>query len=84
MTTTQHPAPPAEQEPVTLTHGPTRAPWPLTAAIGLAAVIGPGTAWLLLYAPLTPLHRLATAAGIPVGLALVAAATTLLGRRAHQ
>ncbi len=67
-----------------MTHGPTRSPWPPAAAIGLAAVVGPGTAWLLLYAPHTPIQRLATAAGIPVGLALVAAATTLLGRRTDQ
>ncbi len=81
MTTTQQPT---EHEPATVTHGPTRSPWPLAAAVVVATVVGPGTAWLLLYAPLTPLQRLATTAGIPVGLALVAAATTLLGRRAHQ
>ncbi len=84
MTTTQHPTPLAEQEPVAVTHGPTRSPWPLIAAITLADVVGPGTAWLLLYAPLTPLQRIGTAAGIPVGLALVAAFTTRFGRRARQ
>ncbi len=83
MTTTQHPTPP-EQEPVTVTHGPTRSPWPLIAAITLTAIVGPGTAWLLLYAPLTPLQRLATAAGIPLLLALAAAATTHLDRPTPQ
>ncbi len=81
MTTTQHPT---EHEPATVTHSPTRSPWPLATALVMATVVGPSTAWLLLYAPLTPLQRLATAAGIPLGLGLVGAATTLLGRRTHQ
>ncbi len=86
MTTTQRPTPtpPAEHEPVTVTHSRTHSPWPLAAAVALACVIGPGTAWLLLYAPLTPLQRLATAAGIPLLLALAAVATTHLDRPTPQ
>ena len=88
MTTTQPPtdlqvtrpqpapsAEPAKAETITVTR---RSPRPHLAALTLALVTGPATAWLLLYAPLTTTQQLLTAAGVPILLALLAAGSALL------
>ena len=59
-------------------------PWPLFAALTLAAVAGPATGWLLLVAPLTTTQMFIVAAAVPAGTGLLAIASTLLNRETHQ
>ena len=74
------PTPGVLKPPITIEHVNPRCSWPLLAAIALAAAVGPATAWLLIYAPLTTTQRLIITAAVPVGLGLLGAASTLLDR----
>jgi hypothetical protein len=77
LTTTQtRPSPsdePTKVETITVTR---RSPWPHFAALTLALVTGPTTAWLLLYASLGSWERFGVAAGVPVGLGALAVGLT--------
>jgi hypothetical protein len=53
-----------------------RSPWPYFAVVALAVVVGPVTAWLLLYAPVAGWQRFGVAVGIPVGLGALAVLST--------
>ncbi|MEL7158965.1 MAG: hypothetical protein AAFN30_20560 [Actinomycetota bacterium] len=62
-------------EPITIERAQHRSPWPMAIAFALAAMIGPALAWALLYADLAAVQQLGVAAGVPVGLGLLGAAT---------
>lgn len=69
-----------DREPITVQRTQPRSLWPLLLALAIAAGVGPATAWLLIYAPLATTYRFGVAAVVPVGLALLGVASTLLDR----